>query len=108
MWLTKTSIAVGVVLVMALPLAMGAWRDHRLANAYSRVQPGMSESHARGILGWPAWRGQCGDQLTQGYSDDCMVELVYGSSFAPLIPEYFVVELDRRGRVISVTRIVSP
>ncbi|MEA3065530.1 MAG: hypothetical protein QOJ27_1982, partial [Sphingomonadales bacterium] len=38
----------------------------------------------------------------------CDRELVYASAFAPLVPSYYVVQLDRRGRVIEAEAVHSP
>jgi hypothetical protein len=46
--------------------------------------------------------------MPYGFGNDCSYELGYRGSFAPAIPSYFVVQLDRQGRVISADPINSP
>jgi hypothetical protein len=65
----------------------------------------MTAGEAVEILGKPSWRGRCGAVMG---STDCVSELGYSYSFAPLLPSYVIVRLDRRSRVTAVDTITSP
>jgi hypothetical protein len=104
------SIAFSVVAVGLLTATCVAGREHdiRLDKNAERVRAGMTGGQAMEILGSPSWRGRCGAKFPYEWGKDCVGELGYSSAFAPLLPGYLVVQLDRRGRVISVDTITSP
>jgi hypothetical protein len=101
------SIALSIVAVGLLTATCVARRAHdvRLHSSVHRVRAGMTADEAVKTLGSPSWRGECGAKMG---STDCVTELGYSSSFAPLLPSYMVVRLDRRGRVMAVDRLTSP
>ena len=101
------SIALSIVAVGLLSATCVAGRAHdvRLQRSVHRVRAGMTADEAVKILGSPSWRGKCGAKMG---STDCVFELGYRSSFAPLLPNYMVVRLDRRGRVMAVDTLTSP
>lgn len=104
------SIILSIVVVGLLTATCVAGREHdiRLDKNAQRVRAGMTSGQAMEILGSPSWRGRCGAKFPYGWGNVCVSELGYSSSFAPLLPGYLVVQLDRRGRVISVDTITSP
>jgi hypothetical protein len=106
----KSLIAsVAVIITIAGASYAGVRHDDRLQRDYGNVQVGMSVDAAQHILGKPSWQGQCdGYDHVGGYSPNCASKLLYRSAFAPLKPVYWVVELDRRGRVISSALEASP
>jgi hypothetical protein len=65
----------------------------------------MTGGQATKILGKPSWSGRCGAKMG---STDCVSELGYSSSFAPLLPSYVIVRLDHSDRVIAVDTLASP
>lgn len=95
-------IAVGLLTAIC---AVGSVRDARRQDDARLVQAGMTAKEAEAILGEPSWRGTCGARMG---STDCVSELGYSSSFAPLLPVYLIVRLDQRGRVIAVDTLTSP
>lgn len=95
---------VGIGLLTAACVA-GRKHDIRLHGNAERVRAGMPAEEAVEILGKPSWRGRCGAKMG---STDCVSELGYSSSFAPLLPSYVIVRLDRRSRVIAVDTLISP
>jgi hypothetical protein len=79
----------------------GLWRDRELAERFTRVQLGMDRKGVEAVLGGPRWEGPCTGYLGYLPRADCVRELGYSSAFAPLRPDYYMVQLDRRGRVIE-------
>lgn len=97
-----------VVLLAAGAIYAGNRHDDRLFRDYERVRPGMSAADAKRILGEPSWQSRCGSRFPNRHSPACALELGYRSPFAPLKPLYWVVELDRQGRVIASHFVPSP
>ena len=95
---------VGIGLLTATCVA-GREHDIRLHSNVERVRGRMTAAEVVQILGKPSWLGNCGAKMG---STDCAFELGYSSSFAPLLPSYTIVRLDRRSRVIAVDTITSP
>jgi hypothetical protein len=104
------SIALSIVAVGLLTATCVAGREHdvRLSDNAQHVRAGMTAGQAVEILGKPSWRDRCGAKFPYGWAQSCVAELGYSSAFAPLLPGYLVVQLDGRGRVISVDTITSP
>jgi hypothetical protein len=100
-------IALSIVAFSLLTATCVAGRKHdiRLQSNAQRVRAGMTAGEAVEILGKPSWSGRCGAKMG---STDCASELGYSSTFAPLLPSYVIVRLDRRSRVISIDTITSP
>ncbi len=101
------AVAVAMILPMVACVA-GRAHDSRLSRGADRVHRGMSAVQVKRILGEPSWEGRCGLRFPYGWAGSCVTELGYASAFAPLLPSYRVVELDQRGRVLSVDQIDSP
>ena len=103
----RRGIALSIVAVGLLTATCVAGRQHdiRLHSNAQRIGAGMSAGEAVEILGKPSWRGRCGARIG---ATDCVAELGYSSSIAPLLPSYVVVRLDRHGRVIGVDTLTSP
>jgi hypothetical protein len=103
----RRGIALSIVAVGLLTATCAIGRQHniRLHADAKRVGAGMTAGEAVKILGKPSWRGRCGARMG---ATNCAAELGYSSSFAPLLPSYVVVRLDRRGRVIAVDTLTSP
>jgi hypothetical protein len=103
----RRSIGLSIIAVGLLTAACLAGRTHdaRLYSNAQRVRAGMTADEAVKLLGSPSWRDNCGAKMG---STDCVFELGYRSSFAPLLPSYIVVRLDRRSRVVTVDTLTSP
>ncbi|HEX4739046.1 MAG TPA: hypothetical protein VH331_15950 [Allosphingosinicella sp.] len=86
----------------------GKLHDDRLSTTMERVKRSMPAEAAVRLLGRPSWRAGCGSRFPYSFASDCSTEIVYASSFAPLNPLYWVVEVDRQNRVISAELIGSP
>ena len=87
----------------------GVWHDRRLPQRFERIGLGMDREAVEAILGAPDWEGGCGgSEILTLPRADCAVELGYSSAFAPLVPSYWVIQLDRRGRVIEADSLRSP
>ena len=106
----RRSIALLIVAVSLLTATCVAGRKHdnQLLSNAARIRAGMTAEEALGVLGNPAWRGECGAKFPYGWRKDCAAELGYSSTFAPLLPSYVVVQLDGRARVIAADTIISP
>jgi hypothetical protein len=99
---------VAAALAAGVAIHAGNRHDAKLGKDYQLVLPGMSTTQVQTILGQPSWRGECGAGFPYGYGEDCVAELGYRSAFAPIVPRYWVVELDSGERVIRAVEIVSP
>ena len=91
-----TAVAAGV-----LYCAWGFWHDRGLPDRFARIQLGMDRKSVETLLGRPRWEGACSGQVDYLPRDGCSTELGYSSAFAPIRPEYYIVQLDRNGRVIE-------
>ena len=104
-WLEIAFVAiVGAGLVWA---AWGFWHDRELPRRFTRVQLGMDRGSVEAILGGPDWEGGCAGYVGYLPRADCARELGYASAFAPLRPVYYMVQLDRSGKVIEAEPIRS-
>jgi hypothetical protein len=90
--------AVGALTIWA---AWGFWHDRQLPDRFTRVQLGMDRTSAEAVLGAPDWEGGCAGYVRYLPRADCSSELGYASAFAPLRPLYYLVQLDRSGKVIE-------
>lgn len=104
-WLEGAFLAaVGAGIVWA---AWGFWHDNRIPGRFTRVQIGMDRAAVEAILGAPGWEGACADYVDYLPRADCSSELGYSSAFAPLRPDYYVVQLDRSGKAIEAEPVRS-
>jgi hypothetical protein len=102
-WLEGAFVAaVGAGMVWA---AWGFWHDRQLPGRFTRIQLGMDRASTEAILGAPDWEGVCANRIRYLPRADCSSELGYRSAFAPLRPLYYLVQLDRSGRVIEAEPI---
>ncbi|HEY0130439.1 MAG TPA: hypothetical protein VGB57_03470 [Allosphingosinicella sp.] len=91
-------LAVGIAMVW---IAWGLWSDRQFPGRFTRLHLGMDRKAAEAILGAPDWEGGCAGSVDYLPRSDCSVELGYASAFAPLRPVYYIVQLDRSGKVIE-------
>ena len=104
-------LAVTVYAATAAALAWvagGWWHDRQLPRRFERIGLGMDRGAVEALLGRPDWVAACGSDHFTLPRADCHRELVYSSAFAPLVPSYYVVQTDRRGRVIEADAVHSP
>jgi hypothetical protein len=72
-----------------------------------RVKPGATRQQVLDVLGAPNYHeGACG-KIHPAHRG-CATEFVYAHPFAPLLPDYYVVEFSKEGRAIEAERITSP
>ena len=83
----------------------GVWHDRRLAARFEQVHLGMDRKAVEAVLGGPDWEGGCGGRVPTLPRAECVREIGYASAFAPLIPGYYLIQLDRGGRVIEAEAI---
>ena len=98
-------VFLALVLAAAAWCVWGVWHDRRLPGRFDRIQLGMDRKSAEAILGGPDWEGECGGRVPILPRADCALEIGYASAFAPLLPVYYVIQLDRHGRVIEAEAI---
>jgi len=101
-------IAAGVLLAILCYGVYGARHDARIAADFGRVTAGQPGESAIGLLGRPSWRSPCQSRFPYGALEDCAEEIVYASSFAPLKPIYWTIELGSDGRVLRAHQVSSP
>ncbi|HEX8262325.1 MAG TPA: hypothetical protein VF547_05570 [Allosphingosinicella sp.] len=86
----------------------GVWHDRRLPGRFERIHLGMDRKAVEAVLGGPDWEGGCGAYVPSLPRADCARELAYASAFAPLVPTYYLVQLDRAGRVVEAEAVRAP
>jgi len=96
--------AVGAGAVWA---AWGFLHDRQFAGRFTQVRLGMDRRGIEAVLGAPAWEGPCTGEVGYLPRADCDRELGYASAFAPLRPVYYMVQLDRGGKVIEAEPVRS-
>jgi hypothetical protein len=79
----------------------GWWHDRELPERLTRVRLGMDRKSVEAVLGSPDWSGTCTGHVGYLPRADCASELGYSSAFAPLRPVYYMIQLDRGGKVIE-------
>ncbi|HEX9948185.1 MAG TPA: hypothetical protein VGA98_11650 [Allosphingosinicella sp.] len=79
----------------------GLWHDRQLPERLKRVHLGMHREAVEAVLGSPRWKGACAGYVRYLPRANCSSELGYASAFAPVRPDYYVIQLDSRGRMIE-------
>jgi hypothetical protein len=79
----------------------GLWHDRALSGRFERIRLGMDQAAVEAALGRPDWAGECGARLRSLPRADCASELGYASAFALLRGRYWLVQLDRSGKVVE-------
>lgn len=88
-------------------VSYGYHRLRQVALAFDSVQVADSRESVIEKLGKPNYHsGACLQDLS--FSRGCAQELVYSDPLAPLLPEYYVVDLSAQGRVINADHLISP
>lgn len=107
---TAGCLATGILLIAAFAVFLycAEQRNERLGGNFALVRPGMSNSEVKEIMGPPSWEGTC-DSFGAGVpSARCFREIGYRSWYAPVLPTYWVIEFDERGRATEPKFLVSP
>ncbi|MEO7177751.1 MAG: hypothetical protein ABIW83_02810 [Allosphingosinicella sp.] len=106
LWLERAFVAaVGAATLWA---AWGFWHDRGLPGRFTQVRLGMDRKSAEAVLGRPDWEGGCASYVAYLPRADCSSELGYSSAFAPIRPAYYILQLNRNGKVIEAEPIFSP
>jgi hypothetical protein len=92
--------------MLALLIAWPFYRNSRIEKRFSDVHVGMSSAEVIRLLGKPSRIEPCGTSF--GTSKPNCTEYIYNNSFAPLIPEYYLVTLDSSGHVLDTEAGSSP
>ncbi|HEX8513057.1 MAG TPA: hypothetical protein VF688_08110 [Allosphingosinicella sp.] len=83
------------------------WHDRGLLERFTRVHLGMDRQGVVAALGEPDWEGPCTGYVGYLPRAACAQELGYSSAFAPVRPAYYMIQLDRSGRVIEAEPVRS-
>ena len=98
-----------IALVPASLVSFGIVRESSLGADFERVSVGMSEQQVIRVMGRLGWTERCpSGPLTDPCLGRCVEAYVYPSSFAPLIPEYWVIWFDSDKRVVGKLDCQSP
>jgi hypothetical protein len=95
------AILLALVIAAAGWAGWGAWHDRRLPRQLLNVRLGMDRAAVERLLGRPDWEGGCAARLSYLPHADCARELGYSSAFAPIFANYYVIQLDRSGKVVE-------
>lgn len=101
-------IICGIVLGFGIWLVLGIIRQDKLDKGFGEVKTGATQSEVVQLLGKPTRIDGCGDFFHQRTPTGCVSEYVYSASFAPLVPQYYVVSFDEAGRVLETFNWSSP
>ena len=105
----KTIILIAIIVIVAV-VAFGLWVPHRrqkLRATFDQFPLRAPKATLVGQLGAPWKDGKCGQMFRLSLSA-CADEVIYASPFAPLVPEYWVFQFDKEGRLIDKCQWDSP
>lgn len=106
----RRAIGLGSLCVLGLIVGKvwyGNYRFNYVGQHFESVQVGDSREAVVAKLGKPNYHdGSCLEDLS--LSKDCASELVYSQPLAPLIPQYYVVDLSEKGQVLAASALDSP
>jgi hypothetical protein len=103
-WGARRILETAFAAVVAIGLiwcARGFWHDRHLPARFERVHIGMDRKAAEAALGRPRWEGACAEYIDYLPRAGCSTELGYSSAFAPIRAHYYILQLDRSGKVIE-------
>ena len=100
----------GVFVIGAATLVgLGIHRDDSLRSSFDSVANSMADDKVVEIMGSTRFREACDSGFLIMYPFKGCVEVdMYPSSFAPLVPEYWVIYFDKNGRVFDKFDFQSP
>ncbi len=100
----------GILCLVALAAVIiwSAYREKKLENTFTQMQPGTEKTEARARLGRPWKQTACGQAFAGGFSPDCKEEYIYASPYAPVLPHYWAFFFDQNGRLIDKYQYISP
>jgi hypothetical protein len=105
--LRRKLIALGVVLI---PTALVVWPILRVRH-FERSSGEIRADDTRVVvldrMGKPWKDERCGEYLG-GSPSGCAEEFLYAHPYAPLVPEYWVVDFNQDRRVINSLHLISP
>src|SRR3954471_16385577 len=98
--------------IVAVATAWLIWAiisSNLIPKRFASVAVGDSREEVFNKLGRPRRVERCGEPFgNPGGKLGCKEDFLYSSPFAPLIPEYWSISLDREGKVIDKYHYVSP
>ena len=108
----RIAYAAGCLLLVAAAWFLWAVvRDERIATGFDEVEVGTSEQDVLRLMGRPNRVEKCGEFWGPFPEDElkgCNKEYLYESSFAPLLPKYFVIRFERNNQVQTTFPLMSP
>jgi hypothetical protein len=97
----------GLLVLAGARLRYAFYRFYVVESKFDSVHVGQTKQDVLQRLGRPT--DHSGDCLVDlRIAKDCASELVYSYPFAPLVPEYYVVDFSGDGRVAGVEHLISP
>jgi hypothetical protein len=102
------SLLVLAALAVALLGLWAAYRQQMIGSAFQRSAVGEPEADLLARLGTPWRTSECAKTFGGAAPNDCAMEVLYASPFAPLLPQYWGFRYDRGGRLIEKFHYTSP
>ena len=101
---------IGILGAIAIFVGYCSHRDNSLAAEFPNIAVGMTRDQVVAIMGRPSWEGKCSDDdAAAAYKpDNCLNDLRYSATMAPIDPFYYVVWLGRNGKVMKKAWLGSP
>lgn len=87
------------------------FRDKSLSTGFEAIVNGATQLDVLRLMGKPKKIEKCGaflGPLTGAAAGRCATEYVYAVTFAPYVPNYYIVEFDASGHVIDKASLSSP
>jgi hypothetical protein len=106
----KRFVVIASLSVLTACTAKGMYsfaKFHAVERDFAQVKLGQPSGSVIQLLGRPNYHsGACLEDLKLG--QDCVNEFVYSHPFAPLVPEYYVVDFSADRKVIGADHLISP
>ena len=101
------------IIVVAAPILFVAYcshRDNSLEANFHKVAAGMTRGQVIAIMGTLGWEGNCSDDQAVGEykPNNCVSDMRYAVTMAPIDPFYYAIWMDRNGKVIEADWYGSP
>jgi hypothetical protein len=95
------------VFLIAILAVWPFYKYRKIERSFERLAEGQSREVVVRQMGKPWKDEKCGEYLG-GSLPECVEEFVFANPFAPLVPEYWVLQFDSSRKLISHEHLQSP
>jgi hypothetical protein len=103
-----------ILIAILAPFVFFGWahfRDSGLAKGFEEIADGATQRDVIRLMGKPKKVEKCGEffgPIPKSEMGVCANEYLYAATFAPYVPQYYIVRFDGGGHVISKVPLSSP